>query len=324
MLTPHAKQSPRLDLNLLVVLDTILQEGNITRAAGRLNLTQPAISHALARLRVLFGDELFVRKGRSMVPTPLCRSLAEPTRRSLRVLEATLQNATHFDPHTIARQFTLGIRDVMEANIVAPLMRGIGNDAPLIDITCTHVDRSSLEDALASGAVDVAVDIFLLLPDTIERRCLDTAELCVVAARDHPAIQGELTLDTYLKSRHILVSRRRQGGGFEDFELSQLGLQREIKLRCQQYFTACRVASQTELITTIPTRIATVINGAFGNQILKLPFDSRRMELYLYWHRNSQDNTANRWLRERILETWSHMADGQDGFAPAAKSDSPI
>ncbi len=193
---PAAKPSPRLDLNLLVVLDTIIQEGGVTRAASRLNLTQPAISHALARLRLLFDDELFTRKGRDMIPTPLCRSLAEPTRRSLRVLEATLQNATRFDPQTIARQFTIGIRDVMEASVIAPLVRGIGGEAPLVDITCTHVDRSSLEEALTSGSVDVAIDIFLLLPDPIQRRRLEAAELCVIARRNHPLVKQGLTLDS--------------------------------------------------------------------------------------------------------------------------------
>src|SRR5690349_13998410 len=124
----------RIDLNLLVVLDAIYTEGGITRAAGKLHLTQPAISHSLGRLRDLFKDELFSREGRAMVPTPLARSLITPVREALRRLEATLNELEVFDPATTQKRFTLGVRDVFESTVLPPLLRHVTRAAPSIDV----------------------------------------------------------------------------------------------------------------------------------------------------------------------------------------------
>src|ERR1044071_3486773 len=134
----------RIDLNLLVVLDAIYTEGGITRAADKLHLTQPAISHALGRLRRLLKDELFEREGRAMVPTPFTRNLIEPLRNSLRNLEITLNEIETFDPKTSEKRFALGVRAVLEATLLPPLMAHIGKEAPGVEIA--EIGRASCRE----------------------------------------------------------------------------------------------------------------------------------------------------------------------------------
>src|ERR1043165_1289324 len=134
-------QLSRIDLNLLVVLDAIYTEGGITRAADKLHLTQPAISHALGRLRRLLNNELFEREGRAMVPTPFTRNLIEPVRGALRSLEITLNEIETFDPASSQKRFALGVRDVLEATLLPPLMAHVNQDAPAVEIAAIQNDR---------------------------------------------------------------------------------------------------------------------------------------------------------------------------------------
>jgi DNA-binding transcriptional LysR family regulator len=290
----------RIDLNLLVVLDAIYTEGGITRAAEKLHLTQPAISHSLGRLRELFRDALFVREGRAMVPTPLARNLIEPVRRALRSLEVTLNELERFDPASTRRRFTVAVRDVFEATVLPPLLQQVARAAPSVDVAAVQVERRDLESELAAGTLDCALDVLLPMSEQVRRRRITVDQHLVVARRSHPAVRRGLTLATYLKQHHVLVSSRRSGPGLEDVELSRQGLSRRIRLRCQHYFAACRVVSQTDLVLTMPGSYARIANRQFGNRILPLPFAMPPLDAYLYWHANVDREPANRWLRERL------------------------
>lgn len=293
----------RIDLNLFTVFDAIYTEGSVTRASQKLNLTQPAISHALGRLRQMFNDPLFVRQGHTMVSTPLARSMIEPIRRALRGLEVTLNNLGSFDPETTAKRFNIALRDVLEATILPPLMLRVRQSAPLVDIAASHVERRELENELAAGSLDGAIDVLLPLSKDIMHTRIYQDSTVVVIRKGHPAIDGGLDLDTYLKQDHILASSRRRGPGLEDFELSRFGLERHIRLRCQHYFAACRVVSETDLILTMPGRYAQIANRQFGNQILPFPLEVPAFDVFLYWHSNVDNDPANRWFREQVIES---------------------
>jgi len=241
-----------IDLNLLVVLDAIITEGGITRAADKLNLTQPAISHALGRLRILFDDPLFVREGRAMRATPKARSLAEPVRRALRGLEVMLTETESFDPATSQRRFTIGVRDVFEATLLPPLMRAIQRLAPHVQVAALMVPRGELESELAAGRLDAALDVRWPMSEAIRRQRIAEERLVVVVRQRHPIVRRGLDLDQYLAQEHIVVSSRRSGEGPLDQELARLGLRRRMRLRCQHYFAACRVAAMTDLLLTMP------------------------------------------------------------------------
>ncbi|MGP0058889.1 MAG: LysR family transcriptional regulator [Beijerinckiaceae bacterium] len=292
----------KVDLNLFVVFDAIYAEGSISRASHRLNLTQPAVSHALARLRRMFNDPLFVRQHHTMLPTPLARQIIGMTRQSLSGLETTLNQVNRFDPATTAKKFTIGLRSNLEASILAHLASSIsGALAPDIQIAAIHVDRSALEREISSGTLDAAVDGLLPVSDSIRCQRVLTERLVVIARRDHAVIGDELDADTYLQLEHIAVSARRSGPAFEDFELQRLGIERRIRMRCQNYATACRVVSRSNLILTLSEYAAFALNDLYGNKALACPFQLRAYDSYLYWHINAENDPANAWLRQQML-----------------------
>src|SRR3990167_498343 len=214
----------RVDLNLFIVFEAIYVEGSVTRASQKLNLTQPAISHALGRLRVLFDDPLFVRQGHAMVSTPLARSIIEPVRRSLRGFEVTLNGLDRFDPATTRKQFTLALRDVLESTVLPPLVVRVSQSAPLVDLAAIRVERREIESELAAGTLDLAIDVLLPLSGDILHSQIMVDKTVVIARKGHPQISKTLDLATYLQQDHILATSRRRGPGLEDFELSRLGV----------------------------------------------------------------------------------------------------
>lgn len=291
----------RVDLNLFTVFEAIYTEGSVTRASQKLNLTQPAISHALGRLRQMFNDPLFVRQGHTMVSTPLARSMIEQIRNSLRGLELTLNGQDTFEPATNTKRFNIALRDVLEATVLPPLMQRVRQAAPLVGIAAIHVDRRDLQSEMAAGTLDGAIDVLLPLPNDIMRTRIYQDSTVVVARKGHPDIDGALDTATYLKQDHVLASSRRRGISVEDFELSRFGLERRIRLRCQHYFAACRVVSQTDLVLTMPGRYAHIANQQFGNQILPFPLDIPSFDVFLYWHANVDNDPANKWFREQVM-----------------------
>ncbi|MYM65755.1 LysR family transcriptional regulator [Pseudoduganella sp. FT55W] len=291
----------KVDLNLFIVLEAIYTEGSITRASLKMNLTQPAISHALNRLRQLFDDPLFERQGHVMTPTPLARSIIEPVRRALRGFEVTLNGAARFDAVSSERSFSLGVRDVLEASVLPQLMAGIAREAPSVTLNTLQVSRRELESELAAGTLDACLDVLLPLSNDIRRAQLAGDKTVVLVRRGHPLVKRRaLPLETYLQLEHIQTSSRRRGPGLEDVELSRLGLQRRIRLRCQHYFAACRVVSETDLALTMPERLARIVNQQFNNQLLPFPLEMPSLDIYLYWHANVDNDPANLWLREQI------------------------
>lgn len=292
----------RIDLNLFAVFDAIYSEGGVTRAAAKLNLTQPAISHALGRLRDMFGDPLFQRQGQGLIPTAVARNVIEPVRRALRTLEATLHETSHFDPALTARHFTIGMRDILEATVLPTLAAHIGTTSPGIDLSSHRFDRRALESGLAAGTIDVAMDILLPVSDAVRRQEIEADRLVVMARPDHPEVGETLDLATYLEQDHVLVTSRRRGPGIEDVELGRRGLKRRTRLRCQHYFAACRVVAESDLVLTMPGRYARLLNRHFGNQILPLPLENQSMNLFMYWHETVDTDPANRWLRTHMLQ----------------------
>ena len=305
----------QVDLNLFVVLEAIYREGNITRAGQQLNLTQPAISHALKRLRDLLQDPLFVRQGPHMVPTPFTRNMIEQVRQALQILEVNLSQSRNFVPEDTRRNFHLSMWEYAEALILPPLVRRLTYAAPGMSITTSRVKRRDLETELASGSVDLAIDIPMTVSDRIRHKWLLNEPFVVIARGGHPAITDTLDLDTYLAQRHIQVSSRRHGPSLVDVELSRRGIRRHVFLRTQHNLTACMVVSMTDMLLTVPERHAPLLNlGSVNadsvnahsstsrprNRVYPFPLQAPRLEAHLYWHESVENDPANRWLREEI------------------------
>ncbi|HVN43125.1 MAG TPA: LysR substrate-binding domain-containing protein [Steroidobacteraceae bacterium] len=299
----------RVDLNLLVVFDTVLNAGGVTAASRKLNLSQPAVSHAIARLRAVFGDRLFERQGRTMVPTPFARSIAGPVRTALDTLERTLDTAGGFDPLSSERTFRIGVRDMLERRLLPPLLTEVSRAAPHVDLVSARLERRRLEQDLLSGRLDLAVDVLLPMSPRVRHERLLHDRLVVVARRRHPALRrlrgAGWDLPTYLAQEHIQVSGRRSGPGLEDMALRSLGQSRRIRLRCQSHGAACEVASRTDLIATIPESCAVdaVLAGAVRAQPLAV--EGLALETYLYWSEAADRDPATTWLRERLVRAAS-------------------
>jgi DNA-binding transcriptional LysR family regulator len=298
----------KLDLNLLVVLEAIHAEGSLTRAAQRLHLSQPALSHALSRLREALDDPLFLRQGNRMVPTPRTQRLMGPLHEALGLIGDAVQEGARFDPARAQQEFRLGLRDVFEATTLPALLAHMAREAPGLRLASVRADRRELEADLADGRLDIALDVLLpLAPDgDIRREPLSQDRLVVVARQQHPALKrGKISLADYLAASHLLVSSRRRGPGFEDQELARLGHERHIVLRCQHYFAACRVVEGTDSLLTMPAQYAALANAGLGNVLVEMPVELPPLDVHLYWHASRENDPANRWLRGKVRELFT-------------------
>jgi len=300
----------QVDLNLFVVLEAIYREGTITRAGQQLNLTQPAISHALRRLRDLLKDPLFIRRGAHMVPTPFTRNMIDQVRQALQILEVNVSEGRKFDPTHTRRTFNISLWEYIESTALPTLLGRLQHEAPEMSITTARVKRRDLEAELGSGSLDLAIEIPMTTSDRIHQKWLLREPFVVMARAGHPGISRTLDLDTYLAQSHAQVSSRRYGPGLVDVELSRLGLRRKVVLRCQHNFVACRVVSETNLLLTLPQRHAQILNTGRGNRIYPLPLKTTQLEAYMYWHESVENDPANRWLRQQIESVLSPQPPG--------------
>lgn len=291
----------RLDLNLLHVFDTIYREGSLTRAARALHLTQPAVSHSLSRLRDHFDDPLFTRQGNQMVPTPLARRFLESMRPGLNQIQGAVNQFHAFDPASQRKTYSLGLRDILESTFLPQLMKRLV-PYPELEIVSQRIPRRDMETQLAAGKLDFAVDVLLPVSNQTSHQLLRRDRLVLIARSDHPLTKGKLTMEEYLKAKHVLVSSRTEGPGIEDFELSRLGVQRDIRLRCQHYFAACRVVEETDLLLTMPETYARIIAERANLTLMDPPAELPSIDVHLYWHRAYEKEPALIWFREQLRE----------------------
>ncbi|PTL85594.1 LysR family transcriptional regulator [Vitiosangium sp. GDMCC 1.1324] len=302
----EAGRLAQLDLNLFRVFDVIYRERNLTRAAEILFLSQSAVSHALARLREQLEDPLFVRQGRGVVPTPLAERLAPGIQEALALLQQAVHRTRHFDARRDVVQVTVAMNDVLEPSLLPQLVVRLRESAPHIRVASVRLERTKSERDLASGRLDLAVDVAQPTWADLHHTALMRDTFCVVSAR-----RRRLDVPAYLAARHVTVSSRRTGLTFEDLVLSRLGYQREVTVRCQHYEAACRLVAGSDLLLTMPRRRAEEINTPLGNRLLPMPVALPPLELHLYWHRQVDGDPRNQWLRAEFLA----LAEGLLGGA---------
>jgi len=281
----------KIDLNLFIVFNTIYSEGNITKAAKVLCLSQPAVSHSLAKLRAHFDDPLFIRHGNTMRPTSFAKNVIVDVREALHQLQLTLVQAKQFDPQTSKKQCTISMHGAIEISYMPRLLARVQKEAPNINLTSTRVKRSELEHKLASGDVDMAIDILLPVNEDIYHTQIEHDQLVVVANKSHNMVKNELTLEQYLNCEHVLVSSRTAGPSIEDFQLGKLGLQRKVGLRCQHLLSACRIVANNNMLLTLPRNAAKIFSDMLGVTIYSLPVELPGIDVHLYWHINVLRNS---------------------------------
>ncbi|MGO1068701.1 LysR family transcriptional regulator [Lysobacter sp. CA199] len=293
-------RSEQLDLNLLKVFEAVYREHNLSRAAQALYLTPSAVSHALTRLRQHFDDPLFVRDGRRMSATPACQRIAPQLIDTLGRLRELLQQWDRFDPLQTRQGFRIGMPDATESALLPALAQALHAQAPGATLASVAVARRELGRELAAGQVDLAVDVALPISEPVRHRPLFQDGFCVVMREGH-SLAKRLSLKQYLQARHVAVSSRASGQVIEDIALLNLGLQRTIALRCQNYHSAGEAVAQSDALLTMPAGLAGRIAANARLRRVSVPFALPAAQVHLYWHANSELEPANRWLRELVV-----------------------
>lgn len=289
-----------LDLNLLRVFDAVLHERTVTAAAARLALTQPAVSNALGRLRRLLGDPLFVRTASGMEPTPFARGVAEPVRQALALLETALAQGPGFEPATATRSFRFYMSDVGQVEFLPPLVERVQRVAPGVKLEAVGLDPEDIADALGSGAIDVAVGFLPGLGPPVARRALfKDPYLCLMRA-DHPL--ERLTRKTFMEASHALVTYRAGGHRVIEEALERSGAARRIALRVPHFTVVPMVLERTDLILTLPARVARVYERRGNFKSLTPPIPIPPAEVAVHWHERFDADPGNRWLREQLVD----------------------
>jgi DNA-binding transcriptional LysR family regulator len=294
-----------VDLNLLRVFDAVLRERGVTPAAVRLGLTQPAVSNALARLRTLFGDALFVRTAAGMDATPFARGVAEPVRQALALLESALAHGPGFDPASSTRAFRFYMSDLGQVEFLPPLVERVQRAAPLVRLEAVAADLEDIGDALGAGALDLAVGFLPALGPPVERRALFRDPYMCLMRADHPAIGRKLTRKQFLEAAHVLVTYR--GGGHRVIEeaLERAGAARRIALRVPHFTVVPMVLERTDLVLTLPARVARVFERRGRLKALPPPVPMPAAEVAVHWHERFEADPGNRWLREQVVQLFA-------------------
>jgi DNA-binding transcriptional LysR family regulator len=292
----------RFDLNLLQIFDAIHAKGGVSAAARHLNLSQPAISHALAKLRDAFDDPLFVRQGNRLVPTPAARAIAGPVREALRGLDAALDAAGQFDPAEATREFRIGVRLSGEMPRFSSLVTRVRSEAPHVRLASVTFRRRDLVTALGNGDLDLALDVALPADDRLRRHYLGTEPLVVVARKGHPRVAGAIDLDTYLGLDHVVATARTHGPGVEDMALDRMGLSRRVAVRCQHAITAWQIIASSDMLFALSRSHAEVLNAIWPMQLVDLPLAVEPGGSYLYWHQTAEADPGLGWLRAIIAD----------------------
>lgn len=306
----------KLDLNLLVALQTIYAEGSVTRAAARLNLTQSALSHSLRRLRQVLDDPLFLRRGSALVPTPYTQNLMGPLEVALRQVQGALNGATQFDPATAVRRFVVAMDERLEAYVLPTLVLQILNTGEGLGFNCIRLDHANLEESLLLGRIDAAVTAVPLGNPGLRRSQLSQDSLVVLASEHHPTLQGDsITLEEYLRCEHLAVVGDRSYTSAEDMLLSRAGHSRKIRMQVQRYVGAMTIVSRSQLLVTMPRYYATVVNRYTCNNMFPFPLANEPVEYFLYWNAQMEADFGIEWLKTEIAQCFKQ---GHADFPQAA------
>jgi DNA-binding transcriptional LysR family regulator len=295
------------DLNLLVVFDAIYKEKNLTRAGQKLHLSQPAISHALNRLRTIFDNRLFVRHGHLMEPTPLSAELRPNIKQILELAEITLEDRGIFDPKRSQHVFHIGIQDHPMLVVLPLLMKKIRETAPTINVKTSHLKKEDRKVALEEGNLDMVIGVKQEFGSNIQQQYLfGDREVCIVR-KNHPEIKDSISLDQYINSEFIglLVSE------FEDqaidAKLTKMGYKRNISLMVENEVTMPQLVANTDFLANIAVRVANEFIPWLPIKILSIPVSIQDFEFFQYWNVRHQKDPAHTWLRKTVKSVCDNL-----------------
>ncbi|WP_026296558.1 LysR family transcriptional regulator [Hirschia maritima] len=286
----------RLDLNLLKVFEAIYREQNLTRAANHLSLSPSAISHALRRLREHLNDPLFVKEGRNMRPTPVCARMAPELLEEISRLRSILLSWGQFDPETSKIVFSIGMPDATEIMLLPELVDRVRKLAPNVSLIGTRYVREEMDTSLSGHTLDICIDVTIPTSKQLRQFPLISDSWCIVS-------RGRKinSIEEYCEKEHVAVSTRAVGTILEDPALEKLGINRDVRVRCQNYYGAIAVVERSDHVLTMPRRLAKVMANGEQFNIYDVPFHMPSIDLNIYWHKDNDEDSANQWLRNIVV-----------------------
>jgi len=295
------------DLRALQVFNEISKTRSVSKAAANLDMGQPAVSVTLAKLREQFRDPLFVRVGNQMAPTPFAESLAGMVAAALAAVEQVVGHQMGFDPATAVRTFRICMADISQLVLLPKLWKFMQHTAPGVSIAISPI-TPELGRQLESGEADLAFGFFPQLEAGFFQQALFEQEYLCLLRHDHPRISTQLTLAQYEREDHAAVDTAGTGHGILDDALQRHGIRRKIAGRVPNYMAIPFVIEQTDMLVTLPDRLAEVLKGKGHFRGLPLPFPSPRFAVKQHWHERFHQDPGNQWLRRVIAELVSAPA----------------
>jgi DNA-binding transcriptional LysR family regulator len=290
----------RLNLNLLVTLEALLVERNVTKAAARLHLSQPAVSTQLSRLRGWFDDPLLIPAQRGMTPTAKAVELLEPLRRALDQVRATVDSHSNFNPAKAKMIVTIACTDYLQAAVVKPLVVELRKKAPGVRVAMRNLDLSQLETQMERGDVDLALMTPQAAPPSCRTRHLFDERYVLIGRRNHPRLRAKITVEEFVRLEHVIVSLR--GGDFVtpvDNALAALGQRRNVVLSAASFLFVPDIVSQSDFVALVPERLVRHRIGELKRIDPPLPVEG--FAVGMVWHERSHGHSGQRWIRETIL-----------------------
>jgi DNA-binding transcriptional LysR family regulator len=303
----------KLDLNLLIVFDTVFRTRNITRAGAELHLTQSAVSNALNRLRRLVADQLFIRSARGMIPTQVAQRLARPVREILSQVQYAFDQTWRFDPRVAKQHFRLFLSDVAQLVFLPKLVARIAAEAPGVSLETVATSPTEGRMLMESGDIDLAIGYFEGFGRTILRERLFMERYVCVVRRNHPLIGKRLTLQQFLTCPHAVYRPTAGSHAFFEDSLDQffikIGQARFVALRVSHGLGLGEIIRQTDLLASLPSRLAAEFVRTEKLRALKLPIYSPAFEISQFWHQRVQTDGANIWLRGLVSKLFASTRD---------------
>lgn len=291
-----------IDLNLLVVFQQLLVDRRVSKVAENLGMSQPGVSNALARLRKLTDDPLFLRTPKGMEPTPFAQELAEPTRSALQVIHSALNQQASFDPATSRRAFTIGVTDIGEIYFFPKLMKELARIAPGVTLSTVRNAAVNLQDELESGHVSLAIGLLpQLKAGYLQRRLFKQHYVCMFR-RGHALDKRAISLSEFSKAEHVVVVSEGTGHGKADEFIERRKIVRKVVLTVPHYVAVGHILHDSDLVATVPERLAQALMKPFDLSYVRHPAKLPEIGISLFWHRRFNKDPAITWLRTLISE----------------------
>jgi DNA-binding transcriptional LysR family regulator len=292
-----------LDLNLLLVLDAVFEEGTLTRTAQRLRLSQPTVSASLAKLRGILGDELFVRTNGRMQPTARALALRGAVALVLKTVRLEILSQAGFDPDNETGAFTVSLSDIGELEFLPRLLSRLARDAPHAAVKSVVATPVELSTAMDVGEIDLAIGYFPDLTTSVFKQQLlfQHSSACVVR-HDHPTIGPVMTLDDYLSAKHVVIAQKGRIQDVVEVGLAAKGLHRRIGLQIPHFVSIPFIVAGSDLVATIPRPLAIQFAAICDLRVLDPPFPIPTIEIKQLWHRRFDGHPRLRWLRNVVAE----------------------